>query len=495
MASNLSDDDDESESFLTRSTTSTLADVVDPGIFDHALLIEHTKCPRDWITIAEEKGNTGIHQIARVVRTLGLSIWNNSAVLRAHVHYIPIIFAYIFVLISSLSIYLSFPTQIAEACKYDRKTALSHDLPFGTVSKLEDLLKKKSFPVDAGSMLYRGTGHFAASHVAASLGQYDVLKCLLENGASANARDIAQWTPLHYAANAVAPKCVKLLLEHKAEADVIAEPRFDKQTPLHRLAAGAAFNTVDLLERINTLDIGYHHDLRCTFEAREKANIARAAATAARAAADAEAAALREAAEQKSASAAENEDAQPKLESQLELAAKTAEANAVQAEEIAKLAETRFTRFLPSARDLHKKPDKLKEAFQECFKLLLDAKGDLETADLSGRLPLHLAACSGRVQALEYLLAIYFASEPNEKDQNTPLHYACMFDHPEAVTMLIKAGADKNAKNAAGQTPADLAFSKEVKEALKLEPPAEGSAASSEGSGENDRESCQCTIA
>jgi Ankyrin repeats (many copies)/Ankyrin repeats (3 copies)/Ankyrin repeat len=50
---------------------------------------------------------------------------------------------------------------------------------------------------------------------------------------------------------------------------------------------------------------------------------------------------------------------------------------------------------------------------------------------------------------------------------NTPLHHAAMAGHKKAVEVLIKRGADINAKNPAGKTAKDLAKTKEIADTLE----------------------------
>ena len=43
------------------------------------------------------------------------------------------------------------------------------------------------------------------------------------------------------------------------------------------------------------------------------------------------------------------------------------------------------------------------------------------------------------------------------EDGGTLLYFASLYENPEILTLLIKAGADVNAKNNNGETPLDLA--------------------------------------
>jgi ankyrin repeat protein len=74
-----------------------------------------------------------------------------------------------------------------------------------------------------------------------------------------------------------------------------------------------------------------------------------------------------------------------------------------------------------------------------------------------GWTPLHYAATGGHVPILEFLLdesAYIDAESPNG---TTPLMMAAMYGSPEAVKLLIQAGADLSLKNQLGMTALDFA--------------------------------------
>jgi len=52
--------------------------------------------------------------------------------------------------------------------------------------------------------------------------------------------------------------------------------------------------------------------------------------------------------------------------------------------------------------------------------------------------------------------------EAKDKDENYPLHIACLLDQPDAVQLLVKKGADVKSKNAKGQTPLHCAAEKSL---------------------------------
>jgi ankyrin repeat protein len=71
---------------------------------------------------------------------------------------------------------------------------------------------------------------------AATSGDLDEVKLLLEHGADPNVKDNDGRTPLHYAADFDHPEVVKLLLEHGANPN-IQENKYG-WTPLHYAAEG-----------------------------------------------------------------------------------------------------------------------------------------------------------------------------------------------------------------------------------------------------------------
>ncbi len=87
-------------------------------------------------------------------------------------------------------------------------------------------------------------------------------------------------------------------------------------------------------------------------------------------------------------------------------------------------------------------------------KLLVEHDADVNKP---GWTALHYASSAGHVPVIDYLLdnsAYIDAESPNG---TTPLMMAAMYGTPEAVKVLIQAGADLNLKNAVGLTALDFA--------------------------------------
>lgn len=68
----------------------------------------------------------------------------------------------------------------------------------------------------------------------------------------------------------------------------------------------------------------------------------------------------------------------------------------------------------------------------------------LEADRLQGRAALHMAAQSGSVPAIQFLLAHGAKVDLPNSEGETPLYEAAFFAHPEAITALLDAGADIN---------------------------------------------------
>lgn len=88
-------------------------------------------------------------------------------------------------------------------------------------------------------------------------------------------------------------------------------------------------------------------------------------------------------------------------------------------------------------------------------KRLVDNDADVNKP---GWTALHYAATGGHVPVIEFLLdqsAYIDAESPNG---TTPLMMAAMYGSPEAVKVLIQAGADLNLKNQLGMTALDFAI-------------------------------------
>jgi len=104
----------------------------------------------------------------------------------------------------------------------------------------------------------------------------------------------------------------------------------------------------------------------------------------------------------------------------------------------------------------------------ECLRVLARSRANLDAQDGGARhTALHLAADQGNVAFVRELVKLGANVRARCYDGSTPLHLACKAFLPkhapepaEIIKVLIKAGADVQAKNDAGQTAEDVAREK-----------------------------------
>jgi ankyrin repeat protein len=93
----------------------------------------------------------------------------------------------------------------------------------------------------------------------------------------------------------------------------------------------------------------------------------------------------------------------------------------------------------------------------DIMKMLIDAGADVNATNIFGQTPLHFAAVlTMKKQMASISLLIESRARVNEQDPKqgrTPLHEAARFGIPEAVRILVDAGADIEAVNKDGLTP------------------------------------------
>ena len=85
-----------------------------------------------------------------------------------------------------------------------------------------------------------------------------------------------------------------------------------------------------------------------------------------------------------------------------------------------------------------------------------------------GWTPLHYAASAGHVQIIEYLLENSAYIDAESPNGTTPLMMAAMYGSPEAVKVLIQAGADLSSKNQLGLSAWDFAVRGQRQNAKEL---------------------------
>ena len=93
----------------------------------------------------------------------------------------------------------------------------------------------------------------------------------------------------------------------------------------------------------------------------------------------------------------------------------------------------------------------------EAVELLLESGADVNARGLRGETPLLLAAGAGQAQIVEALLKAGADSNIATKEGRTPLHRASMEGSLDSVKARLKAGADPKAQDGQGRTALDLA--------------------------------------
>ncbi len=107
---------------------------------------------------------------------------------------------------------------------------IHHAVIKGDLSEVKYLLQKNPHALNAVTEM-----GLSPLHLAAELGYLDIVKLLIEKGASVNAYDVKNMTPLHWASLYGHTKVLEYLLANKAN---IKSRDKCNRTPLH-LAAGS----------------------------------------------------------------------------------------------------------------------------------------------------------------------------------------------------------------------------------------------------------------
>jgi cytohesin len=275
----------------------------------------------------------------------------------------------------------------------DRKiTHLINAICSNNILEVRNLIKNNAYP-----NLELDTDKLVPLHLAAEIGNLDIVKALLKAGARPNLISARGVTPLHLAAENGNLNIVKALLEARAEPDLTMN---NGSTPLHLVAKNGNLNI------FNTL-----------LKARAKHDLV-------------------------------TKDG----DTPLHLAAQYGNLNIVKA--LLKDGVEPNLRSIKGATPLHLAAEK---GHLNIVEALLKARVEPNLRSINGATPLHLAVQNGHFNIVEALLKAEVEPNLAMNDGANPLHYAAKNGNLDIVKALLKAGAKPDEALNNGTTPLHLA--------------------------------------
>nr|XP_022338838.1 protein phosphatase 1 regulatory subunit 16A-like isoform X2 [Crassostrea virginica] len=100
------------------------------------------------------------------------------------------------------------------------------------------------------------------------------------------------------------------------------------------------------------------------------------------------------------------------------------------------------------------------------LKQIAKRSGDLEFINSEGATPLHVAAANGFQEVAEFLLDHHVSVDRRDFDSWQPIHAAACWLQPEILEILVKNGADIDAKTRNGETAFDLCEDAEIRQKI-----------------------------
>ena len=293
-------------------------------------------------------------------------------------------------------------------------------------------IKSLEAHIETNNINSRGEDGITPLHVASGFGTSEHILKLLDAGASLNARTIDGYSPLHLAAAENASENITTLLGAGSHVDLLTERNF---TPLHIAAAIGAVDSIKIL-----LESGA--DINALTKSDETP--------------------LHRAARAKNEIGA------------LMLVEAGSEVNFVSVygtiplHNAARVGSAKTIKILLEAgseidvcNNFEETPlfEAVKSGSSENLDMLLSAGARINTFNDEGLTSLHEAASQGAVKKIKLLIAA--GADINSIDKTrleyTPLHHASKFStNPEAVILLIDAGASTSAETNFGKTALDL---------------------------------------
>ncbi|XP_071176683.1 protein phosphatase 1 regulatory subunit 16A-like isoform X7 [Mytilus edulis] len=92
--------------------------------------------------------------------------------------------------------------------------------------------------------------------------------------------------------------------------------------------------------------------------------------------------------------------------------------------------------------------------------------GPLDERGTDGATLLHIAAANGYMQVAEFLLDHHVSVDKRDSDSYQPIHAAAFWCQQDVLELLVKNGADIDAKTRNGETPFDLCEDPEMKQKI-----------------------------
>ncbi|XP_048749788.2 protein phosphatase 1 regulatory subunit 16A-like isoform X3 [Ostrea edulis] len=100
------------------------------------------------------------------------------------------------------------------------------------------------------------------------------------------------------------------------------------------------------------------------------------------------------------------------------------------------------------------------------LKLIARRGGDLEFISSDGATPLHIAAANGYQEVADFLLDHHVSVDRRDFDSWQPIHAAACWLQPEILEILVRNGADIDAKTRNGETAFDLCEDAEIRQKI-----------------------------
>ncbi|KAF7512685.1 hypothetical protein GJ744_000252 [Endocarpon pusillum] len=315
--------------------------------------------------------------------------------------------------------------------------------------------------------------HSSPLHEAASQGNVESIKCLLEAGADINAKD--GWkhsSPLHEAASQGNVESIKCLLE--AGAEINAKDGWNHSSPLHQAVSQGNVESIKcLLEAGADIDIKDRSQSSPLYKAASQGNV-ESIKCLLEAGADINAkdgwnksSPLYEATSQGNIEsikclleAGADVNAKDRWYESSSLHKATSQGNIESIKCLLEAGANVNAKDWCQSSPLHQAASQGNINSVKSVKCLLEAGANINAKDEDQSSPLHKAASQGNIKSVKCLLKAGANINAKDKDQSSPLHEAASQGNIESIKCLLKAGANINAKDKDQSAPLHKAASK-----------------------------------